>query len=132
MNRLLWQHEDNLNLVDLNALAGDGNTVWPYWQRLDYADNIGPWCLVSDPEHQERKEKWRDQYLPGMTIRFGDIVGMAAPTLTLLTPDLTIARIFAKAGGNAVWCDKADFHPVAADDREWLASVAAEGFDRAT
>src|SRR5687767_7574851 len=126
MNRLLWQHEDNLNLVDLNALAGDGNTVWPYWQRLDYADNLGPWCLVSTAEHKERKEQWRDQYLPGMTLRLVDDVTTLAAGITLLTPDLTLARSFAKAGGRSVWCDKADFHPVAADDREWLASVAAD------
>jgi len=120
-----------MNLVDLNALAGDGNTVWPYWQRLDYADQLGPWCLVSTPEHKERKEHWRDQYLPGLSMRFVDnIASLAAPDITLLTPDLTLARLFAKAGGKAVWCDRAVFHAVAADDGEWLASVAAEAFAR--
>ena len=130
MNRLLWQHEDNLNLVDLNALAGDGNTVWPYWTRLDFADQLGPWCLVSDPEHQERKEKWRDQYLPGMTIRFVDDITSLARGITLISPDMTLCRSFAQAGGIGIWCNKGEFSRIAGDTAELIASFASEGFAR--
>ncbi len=120
-----------MNYVELNALAGDGNTVWPFWQRLEYADKLGPWCLVSDPAHQKRKLAWRDQYLTGMAIHFVDeVTTLVATGVTLITADLAQARLFANAGGFSVWVEKSEFHAVSGGDTmQWLASVAVEGFN---